>query len=272
MSEQNDVYFIEANSVTSDEIINEVPGLSVDPKTIRGAHVLFEDEVYTPREINARRIAARKRRQKIERDKAGLFADQVALEQKDPLEELLEHESRLNKRITAADTGAREKWITNLKRLASKSPEDQAKLIAAWNAAETPKDHAYFAGWLTKAETQGLAQKVTDRSEIADPELRATIEKMDKTWRTLKDIDRAAKPDSPFNIAASRLNEERAKYESLGFAPPNYKSDKPTWLELQAVKQAEIQAKQAEKERQQKELESSLLFPIEELKSLVKES
>lgn len=266
---QKDGFTIEPNSVTSEEIIAAVPGLAVDPKSIRGTHVLFEDEVYAPREINARRLAARKHRQKVEREKAGLFADQVAAEQRDPLEELQEHEARLKRRITAADTGARDSWITNLTRLAAKSPDDQSKLIAAWNASETPKDHAYFSEWLKKAESKGLAQKVTDRSDIADPELRATVEKMDKTWRTLKDIERAAKPDSPFNIAESRLREEQAKYEMLGFAPPDYESDKPTWHELQAVKQAEMQAKQAEKEQQQKELEKGLLFPIDELKALV---
>lgn len=267
-----DGFTTEPNEVSSEEIKSEVPGLAVDPKSIRGTDVLFNDEIFTPREINARRIAARKRRQQIERDMAGLFADQVAAEQKDPEEELQEHNEKLKQRVTAADTGARDKWINNLKRLAEKSPDEQSKLVSAWNATASPKDHAYFAGWLTKAEKQGLAQQVTDRSDIADPELRSQVERMDKTWRTLKDIERAANPESSVNISGARLKEELDKYNKLGIKPPEYRSDKPSWDELQAKKQAELEAKQAEKEQQRKELEKSLLFPIDELKSVVGKS
>ncbi len=271
-SDENLVYRKELNGVTSASILSEIPGLAVDPAIIRGTSVLFEDLVYAPREVNNRRIAARRRRQRIEREKAGLFADQVAAEQLDPKVELEELDRKLRQRITASDTGVREKWVKVLTRLAAKTPAEQSKLVAAWNASEGPKDHAYFAGWLTKAENQGLAQKVTDRSDITDAAIRAQVEKLDKTWRTLKDIERSAKPDSKMNISGLRLAEEREKYQALGVEPPNYVSDKPTWEEIQNLKRIEADQKAMVSEEQRKELERSLLFPIAELKNLMQES
>jgi hypothetical protein len=272
MSNDSTAYVKEKNQVTDEEILALVPGLSVSPSSIRGIQVLFEDDVLVTRPVSERRVAARKRRQRIEREKAGLFASQVALEQGDPREEVEQFDARLAKRVTALDTGAREKWIVNLRRLASKEPLDQSKLVAAWNACESPKDHAYFAGWLTRAEERGLAQKVTDRSDIQDLEVRAIVERMDKTWRTLVDIKRAARPDSKFNIAEIRLSEELAKYQVLGVSPPDYVSDKPTWEQLQKEKEERV-AKDLEELRQHKEMASrDLLFPVYELKAVLKGS
>jgi hypothetical protein len=257
------------NGVTSEQIAELVPGLTVDPFSIRGTYILRQDEIHKPREINNRRIAARRRRQKIEREKAGLFATEVAAEQKDPEQELREMDARAFIRINAADAHTYNGWIKNLNRLAAKSPDDQSRLVSAWNAAAIPKDHAYFGDWLTNAERIGLASKVADRSSIHDPDKRSLVERMDKTWRTLKDIERSAKPGSPLNIAPMRLEEERAKYSALGVDPPSYESDKPTWEVLQRIKEEKRLTTQAETESRRAIEAKGLLFPVDELKAAV---
>lgn len=254
------------NGLKSSDILTCVPGLAVDPLSIRGTYVLTQDEVHNPREINNRRVAARKRRQRIEREKAGLFADEVAAEQLDPAEELRQSDARMKLRIAGNDSRARWKWTENFRRLAELHPDQQAKIVTAWNVADTPSDHAYFAGFLAKALESGLAEVVTDRSAIADPDLRAIIERMDKCWRTLKDIERAAKPDSPLNIACQRLSEERAKYRQFGIKPPDYVSTKPSWDQIQARKQIEREIAEAEHRRQQEEAKKQLLFDPDDLK------
>lgn len=255
------------NGLKSSDILACVPGLAVDPLSIRGTYVLTQDEVYKPREINGRRIAARKRRQRIERENAGLFADEVASEQLDPEEEIRQSDARMRQRIAGADSNARWRWTENFRRLAMLPAADQAKIVAAWNVADTPSNHAYFAGWLTKALRSGLADVVTDRSSIADPELRAVVERMDKCWRTLKDIERAAKPGSPVNIAGQRLAEELAKYSQLGIEPPDYVSHKPTWEEIQARKQLDQEIAEAKIQVERERSKRQLLFDPDELKS-----
>ncbi len=178
-------------------------------------------------------------------------------------------EQRNQSRGRQSDERAKAKWIEHLKRLAQQPASHQAKLVAAWNATELPKDDAYFGEWLTKSLKSGLAEAVTDRSNIEDPELRAQVERMDKTWRTLKDIDRGADPNSPFNIAPKRLEEERQKYESLGIKPPSYESSKPTWNELQADKQRKAEATAKEQAAQREAEEKELLFSPDELKPAV---
>lgn len=254
------------NGLQSSEILARIPGLAIDPLAVRGTHVLTQDEVHKPREINARRLAARKRRQRIEREKAGMFADEVAANQLDPEDELRQADARMAKRIFGADSRARWYWEQNFRRLAQLTADQQHKIVAAWNVADTPKDHAYFSGWLTKALKSGLAEVVTDRTSIADTELRAIVERMDKCWRTLKDIERAAKPDSPMNIASQRLAEERLKYAKLGVDPPDYESRNPTWDEIQAKKQIEREIAEAKAREEKEQVRKELLFDPDELK------
>jgi hypothetical protein len=255
------------NGLKSSDILACVPCLAVDPLSIRGTSILTQDEVYRPREINNRRLAARKRRQRIERDKAGLFAGEVAADQLDPAEELKQADARMKQRIEGNDSHARWQWTENFIRLAKLPPDHQARIVAAWNVSVTPSNHAYFSGFLTKALASGLAEVVTDRSAIADPELRAVIERMDKCWRTLKDIERAAKPDSPMNITGQRLAEELAKYQQLGVEPPNYVSTKPSWEEIQARKQIEREIAEAKAQVEKERAKKELLFDPDELKS-----
>ena len=255
------------NGLKSSDILACVPGLAVDPLSIRGTSILTQDEVYKPREINNRRVAARKRRQRIERDKAGLFANEVAADQLDPAEELKQADARMKQRIDGNDSNARWQWTENFRRLAKLPSDHQTKIVAAWNAAATPSDHAYFSGFLTKALASGLAEVVTDRSAIADPELRAVIERMDKCWRTLKDIERAARPDSPINISGQRLAEELAKYQQLGVEPPDYVSTKLSWGEIQARKQIEREIAEAKAQIEKERVKKEFLFDPDELKS-----
>jgi hypothetical protein len=233
---------------TSESIKEKVPGLEVDPLTIKGTHDLVEKIVFDVKEINSRRLAARKRRQRIERERSPLFSDEIASQQEDPLEELKAIDAKNNQNREFYDDATRNHWMDQLKRLAELPADEQRKFVTFWNTSSYPRSWANFAGSLSKWKSGKInTAKVVDRSGIADSIIRARVEKLDKTWVTLKDIEQAAGDPK---VAQERLKEEEDKYSELGFSPPAYKSKEKTFAERQAEKEVVKKSQEDEAKKQ----------------------
>jgi len=233
---------------TSESIKEQVPGLEVDPLAIRGTHDLVEKIVFDVKEINSRRLAARKRRQRIEREKSPLFSDEIASQQEDPLEELKAIDAKTNQNREFYDEATRNHWMDQLRSLAELPADEQRKFVTFWNNSSYPRSWANFAGILNKWKSGKIdTAAVVDRSAIPDPAVRARVEKLDKTWTTLKDIERRAGDPQ---VARERLQEEEAKYAELGFEPPQYESKEKTFAEAQAEKEAARKAQDEEAKKQ----------------------
>jgi hypothetical protein len=192
--------------------LSSIPGMAVDPLEFAGTNPLTEKTVYEPREINNRRIAARVRRQRIEREKAPLFADQIASEQPDPVEELKKHDKGFNQRLEQVDKRAQEKWISYFHEVGKLPADEQRKLLTAWNASSGPKDYAYFAGFLAKWKSGKIdTAEIIDRSNIEDPELRQKVSKLDRTLATLKKMRSTATAEAGQKHLDRRIQEVQSE-------------------------------------------------------------
>ena len=244
--------------------LSDIPGMAVNPLDFAGTNPLTEKTVYEPREINNRRIAARARRQRIEREKAPLFADQIASEQPDPVEELKKHDEGFNQRLEQIDSRAQEKWISNFHEVGKLPADEQGKLLTAWNASPGPKDHAYFAGFLAKWKSGKIdTSEVIDRSDIEDPELRQKVSKLDRTLSNLKQMRSAATAEAGQKHLDRRINEVESELKQLGINDSGIEPGATTQDPREELKQlntkfAELSDKQIPMVRQQMELEKEL--------------
>lgn len=162
--------------------------LSIDPDQLRGNNFKFADEP-VEREINNRRLAASKRRLKLERDAAPLISDQIAELQPTPEQRVKDMDKSAQERFKHFDEQAKATREKAIKGISELSPEDQQRFMAYWNNSPVPSDPAYLATALAKFKSGKVnTQAIVDRSDIEDPEKRKRVEKLDKQKMTMQNI------------------------------------------------------------------------------------
>lgn len=201
------------------------PGLAIDPNQLRGSDI---QKLSSPveRDISNRRLAAAKRRLRLEREASPLFSDQIAELQPTPEQRIREMDERVKARFEHFDNYQKETWNKSIAELSEMSPDDQKRFMSYWNSGQQPDTPAYLAGAIRKFKSGQIeTEAIVDRSDIEDPEKRKRVERLDKTLRTLDDIHSKAKSDSGREYASQRIAEVQAQLDSeLG----NSKKDKPS--------------------------------------------
>jgi hypothetical protein len=175
-------------SLETSEPSGSPSSLAIDPDQLRGNNFKFADEPVV-REINNRRLAASKRRLKLERDAVPLISDQIAELQPTPEQRIKDKDKSAQDRFKHFDEQAKATRVKAIKGISELSPEDQQRFMAYWNNSPIPSDPAYLATALAKFKSGKVnTQAIVDRSSIEDPEKRKRVEKLDKQKMTMQNI------------------------------------------------------------------------------------
>lgn len=211
----------DANSKKKDEAIGaESEALEgtgqFNPHSIRGYTfgVSGTHRVLPVMGLNNRRLSAARRALKRERDKAPLFADAIAAEQPTPEERIKKFDDAAEVALKEEAERRKKQWEALAKEIESLPPSERENFVSHWNSSAVPDNEAYLAGHLSKFKREGLPTQIA-RPEIANPETRAKVEKLEKAKATLQDIHDRATAESGKAYAKQRLSEVQAEIDSL---------------------------------------------------------
>lgn len=202
-------------------------GLAVDPNELRGSNIRTLSG--TPdREINNRRLAASKRRLRLEREAVPLLSDQVAELQPTPEQRIRDMDKLTKARFEGFDKKQKEVWDRTVDELSKLPPDEQKRFMAYWNSGQQPDDPAYFATAFAKFKSGKVkTDAIVDRSDIADPEKRKRVERLDRSLATLQDIHSKAKSEGGKEYASQRVAEVQAQI-AAEIGEPKVEESKPS--------------------------------------------